>query len=57
MLGSGPVPVEGVTPQKRRCTCSLVELSDTDRQLSQLHTQQNKIISDKSMKACVDKIN
>ena len=44
---SGPVPAEDVTPQKRRCTCSLVALSDTDRQLSQLRTQKNKTISDK----------
>jgi hypothetical protein len=27
--GSYPIPVEDVTPQKRRCTYSLVELSDS----------------------------
>ena len=46
---SRAVPAEDVTPQKRRYTRSLVALSDTDRQLSQLRTQQNKTISDKSM--------
>ena len=46
---SRAVPAEDVTPQKRRYTRSLVALSDTDRQLSQLRTQKNKTISDKSM--------
>ena len=46
--GSRAIPAEDVTPQKRRYTHSLVALSDTDRQLSQLRTQQNKTILDKS---------